>query len=255
MQVLEEVRAIEFSDGGLLVKTLTSDEELRESYRLRHRVFAERLKWVPESSDRLEVDSYDPYSSTVGLFDEEQCLRGVFRMVSAAHPFMLEHEFRPCLLPGCEIRKEADTVEITRLALDPSLMDKGLSIRYMQVLYKGVYQWCLQNEARFLYMVVEKRFLRVLRGMGFTCDPISPAVSLPPAEALSIAAVLDWNRFEETCPQKQPEFFRWINMAMGQTTFEKSSFLALDPKVRVSRDGMQERQPIRLEANRKLVAA
>lgn len=259
MQVLEEVRAIEFSDGGLFVKTLTSDEELRESYRLRHRVFAERLKWVPESSDRLEVDSYDPYSSTVGLFDEEQCLRGVFRMVSSAHPFMLEHEFRPCLLPGCEIRKEADTVEITRLALDPSLMDKGLSIRYMQVLYKGVYQWCLQNEARFLYMVVEKRFLRVLRGMGFTCEPISPAVALPPAEALSIAAVLDWNRFEVTCPQKQPEFFRWINMAAGQTAFEKSSFLALDPKVRVSRDVAQEAarqlQPTRLEANRKLVAA
>lgn len=259
MQVLEEVRAIEFSEGGLLVKTLTRDEELRESYRLRHKVFAERLKWVPESSDRLEVDSYDPYASTVGLFDEDRCLRGVFRMVNSAHPFMLEHEFRPCLLPGCEIRKESDTVEITRLALDPGLVDKGLSIRYMQVLYKGVYQWCLQNEARFLYMVVEKRFLRVLRGMGFTCDPISPAVALPPAEALSIAAVLDWKQFEEACPQKQPDFFRWINMATGHAGFEKSSFLALDPKVRGTRagesDSVRRSQRTSLGPNRKLVAA
>lgn len=240
MQALQEIRPIAFSDGGLLVKTLTEQEELRASYRLRHQVFAERLQWVPRSSDGLEVDSYDAFASSVGLFDEEHRLRGIFRIVSPPYPFMLESEFRPCLLPDYEIRKEPDTAEITRLALDPALSDKGLSIRLMQVLYKGVYQWSLQNEIRFLYMVVEKRFLRVLRGMGFTCNPMSPAVALPPAEVLSVAAVLDWKRFQETCPQRQPSFFLWMNRLDTHPAFEKSAFLALDPKERaLDQEGLE----------------
>lgn len=173
MQIVEEIRPVEFREDRLLVKTLSDDQDLRASYHLRHQVFADRLQWVAKSDDELEVDSYDAFATSVGLFDEEQSLRGVFRMVSPPYPFMIESEFRPCLLPDYEIRKERDTVEITRLALDPTLTDKGLSIRLMQVLFKGVYQWSMQNEVRYLYMVVEKRFLRVLRGMGFSCEAIS----------------------------------------------------------------------------------
>jgi acyl homoserine lactone synthase len=230
MLVAEESRSIEFREDSLLIKTLSDEAELRASYRLRHQVFADRLRWVAKSPGELEVDSYDAFATAVGLFDEEHRLRGTFRMINSPFPFMLESEFRACLLPNCEIRKAPDTVEITRLAVDPTLLDKGLSNRLMQVLFKGVYQWSMKNDVRYLYMVVEKRFLRVLRAMGFTCEAVSPAVSLPPAEALSIAAVLDWDQFHHTCPQKQPAFYHWINSVDGSTLFERSAFLARDPK-------------------------
>jgi acyl homoserine lactone synthase len=230
MPVLEESRSIRFLEDRLLVKTLSAERDLSASYHLRHQVFADRLQWVAKSDDGLEVDSYDAFATSVGLFDEERKLRGVFRMVSPPYPFMIESEFSPCLLPNYEIRKERDTVEITRLALDPTLVGKGLSIRLMQILFKGVYQWSIQNDVRYLYMVIEKRFLRVLRGMGFPCEAISPAVSLPPAGALSIAAVLDWKEFHVTCPEKQPSFFRWMNTVDGSSSFEKSGFLARDQR-------------------------
>lgn len=258
MLVLEESRPIEFREDGLLVKTLSDEQDLSASYRLRHQVFADRLQWVAKSDDELEVDAYDAFATSVGLFDEERKLRGVFRMVSPPYPFMLESEFRACLLPNCEIRKECDAVEITRLALDPTLTDKGLSIRLMQVLFKGVYQWSMQNEVRYLYMVVEKRFLRVLRGMGFSCEAISPAVSLPPAGALSIAALLDWTQFHETCPLKQPSFFQWMNTIDGSTSFEKSGFLARDPREQFTEPGVvqarqRDQQPLG-ESGGRLVA-
>lgn len=259
MLVLEDCQAIEFQEGELLVKTLSEERDLSASYYLRHQVFAERLQWVEKRHDQREVDAYDAFATSVGLFDADQKLRGVFRMVSPPYPFMIEREFRPCLLPDCHIRKERDTVEITRLALDPTLTDKGLSIRLMQVLFKGVYQWSMQNEVRFLYMVVEKRFLRVLRGMGFYCEAISPAVSLPPAEAMSIAAVLDWRKFQEMCPQKQPSFFQWMNTLDGSSSFQKSGFLAVDPMRQlvepgVAQSGRQVHQPIG-ETGRGLAAA
>jgi acyl homoserine lactone synthase len=229
-QAAEDTRLIEFLDDDLQIRTLVGEEDLKASYRLRHQVFAERLQWVDQSEDRMEIDAYDVFASSVGLFDHEQNLRGVFRMVSRPFPFMLESEFSACLLPDCRIREERDTAEITRLTIDPTLTDRGLSIRLMHVLFKGVYQWSMQNGIRFLYMVVEKRFLRVLRGMGFTCEAVSPAVSLPPAGTLSIAAVLDWKLFHDICPLKQPTFFRWMNAVDGSLSFEKSIFLARDPK-------------------------
>ena len=244
MQLMEETRPVVFCEEGLQVRKLVTKEDLSASYRLRHQVFAERLQWVDKSDDGIEVDAYDVFATSVGLFDDAETLRGVFRMVTPPAPFMLESEFRPCLLPNCEVRRERDTAEITRLAIDPAVTDRGLSIRLMQVLFKGVYQWSMQNEIRFLYMVVEKRFLRVLRGMGFTCEPVSPAVSLPPAGALSIAAVLDWKQFHDTCPMKQPAFFRWMHAIDGSLSFEKSVFLARDPKC----DALQEQDAGRLVA-------
>ena len=65
---LVEEKEQSFYEGELLVKTLTDEEELRQAYRLRHRVFAERLKWVPERADRLEEDVYDAWSTSIGVF-------------------------------------------------------------------------------------------------------------------------------------------------------------------------------------------
>lgn len=255
MQLVEESRRVEFQEEDLCIRTLSREDELRASYRLRHQVFAERLQWVPRSEDAIEVDAYDAFATSVGLFDGAETLRGVFRMVTPPYPFMLESEFRACLLPDCDIRRTSDTAEITRLALDPSLTDKGLSIRLMQMLFKGVYQWSMSNEVRYLYMVVEKRFLRVLRGMGFTCEPVSPAVSLPPAGALSIAAVLDWKRWHTVCPHAQPTFYQWMNTVDGSVTFEKSHFLALDPKEDPAGASVRQGVPFAGEPDRKLVAA
>ena len=48
---VQEARQIAFCEGEFLVKALESEEELRQAYHLRHRVFAEKLKWVPERKE------------------------------------------------------------------------------------------------------------------------------------------------------------------------------------------------------------
>ncbi len=231
-----EEKAIAFYEDDLLVRTLKGEADMTQAYRLRHRVFAERLQWVARSHNELEFDTYDAFATSVGLFDGGGVLRGVFRMVNSSFPFMLESEFRACLLPTCEIRKAPDAAEITRYAIDPALTDKGLSNRFMQVLLKGVYQWAVHNDVRYLYMVVEHRFLRALRGMGITCEAISPAVTLPPAGARSIAAILDWEQFRQTCPQKRPSYYEWMNTLNGSNPFKRSAFVALDTKEWGKRD-------------------
>lgn len=207
-------QSLAFCEGEFVVKTLEG-AELEQSYRLRHRVYAENLKWVPYSSDQCDIDIYDSWADSVGLFHREGRLVGVIRLLPSVEPFMLEKEFRAFLGSDFQIRKQSDTNEITRLALDPSLSHlKGLSARILRTLLKGLYLWTVENGIRYSYMVVEERFLRVLHIMGFPARPISSPIAFPPAGARSIAAMLDWDEFRAENASRRPAFFEWIsNMA------------------------------------------
>ncbi len=213
MQVVatEKEIGISFHEGELLVKTLESKGELTQAYHLRHRVFAERLKWVPERPNRLEDDIYDAWSTSIGVFADHSRLLGLVRMTQAPVPFMLESEFSTCLMGSHRVRKETDTAEITRLAIEPAIADRGLSARLMKVLFKGMYQWCLLHDVRYTYMVVEHRLLRVVQRMGWPCHAIGDPVALPPAEVLSIAGLLDLDEFRLQSSMNRPTTLDWLS--------------------------------------------
>lgn len=204
------MRDIAFREEEFLIKTLRG-EELKKSYRLRHNVFAESLKWVPASEDREEVDMYDLWGSTVGLLHPDGTLLGMARLIPSSGRFMLENEFGALLPRDYVIRKERDTAEITRLAVNPEIRDPKLSTRIMLAVLKGIYQWAVENEVRYYYLEVEQRFLRALRMFGFPCEPVGPPVKLPPAGATAVAAFYDMLCFDERNAQKRPDFLRWIS--------------------------------------------
>ncbi|MFY4729748.1 acyl-homoserine-lactone synthase [Nitrospira sp. BLG_2] len=212
MQALEtdEERGIRFYEGEFLVKTLETKEDLTQAYRLRHRIFAERLKWVPERADRLEADVYDTWSTSIGIFANDVRLLGLVRMTHAPVPFMLESEFSACLVGNHYVRKETDTAEITRLAVDPEIADRGLSARLMKAIFKGMYQWCLLHDVRYTYMVVEHRLLRVVQRMGWPCRAIGEPVALPPTEVLSIGGLLDLDEFRSQASTCRPGMLDWL---------------------------------------------
>jgi len=206
---MKRLRGIEFKEGNFLVRTLSGDE-LLESYRLRHKIFAETLKWVPTTSDQREMDLYDLWGTTVGLLRDDGKLMGMARLLPSSGQFMLEKDLCALLPAGYAIRKKPDTAEITRLAIDPEIHDKGLSNRVLLTVLKGIYQWAVENNIRYYYLEVEQRFLRVLRALGFPCEQIGEAMALPPAEAPSVAALYDMVRFDEENRRRRPEFLKWM---------------------------------------------
>ena len=204
-------RAIKFCEDELLIKTLEGEAELSQAYALRHQVFAERLRWVPQTEDRKELDMYDLWGVSIGVFGVNGTLLGMARLLPAAGKFMLEHEFGALLPVGYSIRKEPDTAEITRLTVHPDIHDARLSTRILLGVLKGIYQWAVENEVRYYYLEVEHRFLRALRMLGFPCEPIGPVVKLPPAGASAVAALYDMARFDDVNAHKKPELLRWIS--------------------------------------------
>jgi acyl homoserine lactone synthase len=206
-----EHKAIAFYEGEFLVKTLKDESDLQQAYRLRHRVFAETLQWVPPTEDGKEMDMYDLWGETVGLFASDGALLGMARLLPSSGKFMLENEFGSLLHRGYGIRKAPDTAEITRLAVNPDIRDAQRSTRIMLGVLKGIYQWAVENEIRYYYLEVEHRFLRALRMLGFPCEPIGPVVRLPPADVGVVAAVYDMARFDGENIQKRPDFLEWIS--------------------------------------------
>lgn len=232
---MQELKGIEFQEGEFTVRTLR-EEELKCSYRFRHKVFAEQLQWVPASPDGEEVDLYDLWGHTVGVLGYDGTLLGMARLLPASGQFMLEKDFGALLSPGYRIRKHSDTAEITRLAVDPDIRDAKLSTTVMLSVLKGIYQWAVENELRYYYLEVEHRFLRALRMLGFPCEPIGPVVKLPPAGASAVAALYDMVAFDERNGQKRPDFLRWIStiqMADGRVISGRTSVFShvgqLDP--------------------------
>lgn len=209
--VIHEYRRIFFREAGCSVRSLESDEDRIESYRLRHRVFSETLRWVPPTPARLEIDVYDQVAIPLGVFSENGALVGFVRFLPSDHRFMLESEFADLIAPGYRVRKAPDTVEISRLAVAPDAQSSDPSRAHFSILLKGLYQWSVVNSVRFAYMEVEKRFFRVLRAMGFPCEPIGPFTALPPAGAESVAAILDWAAFREQNAIQRPAFLAWMS--------------------------------------------
>ncbi|MDC4223559.1 MAG: GNAT family N-acetyltransferase [Candidatus Manganitrophus sp.] len=119
-----DYRTIQFYEEGCCVRSIESEEEFLQAYRLRYQVFCETLGWVPPNPTGLEIDRYDSFATMIGLFSEENALLGLIRLLPPDQPFMLETDFCDLVAPGYRIRKETDTTEISRLAIAPSAQKK-----------------------------------------------------------------------------------------------------------------------------------
>ena len=209
--VVSEEREMAFCEGDFLIKVLETREELTQAYQLRHRVFAEKLKWVPRTEDGQEMDMYDLWGASIGLLDGGGRLHGLARLLPSSGPFMIEQDLRLLLPPNHNLRKEPDTAEITRLAIDPDIKDKGLSARLMLTLIKGIYQWAMRQGVRYLYLEVDHRFFRTLNAIGIPAVPLGPPVALPPAGTISIAAKMDIVKCEQVLGRKRPAVMEWMS--------------------------------------------
>lgn len=127
---------------------------------------------------------------------------------------MLEREFLSLVGIKHEIRKEYDTVEVSRLCVAPEARSNVVSInfgihRISMLLYKGVYHWCIRNNIRYLYLVVEYKIYRLLKAKGFPCKRIGEPQTMPDG-VTAVATIMDWREFESLNTVKRPDMLRWF---------------------------------------------
>jgi len=207
-------RSIFIREGGFTVKNLISENEKIEAYRLRHMVFAEELKWVPQSPTLLERDDYDRNAVSIGVFDEQNTLVAYVRLTPPGARFMIEKEFSSMIGVWHQIRKRNDTAEVSRLCVLPQARNASVrgnfGVHHVSMfLYKGVYQWCVRNNVRYIYVVVENKIHRMFMAKGFPCRLAGEPLTMPDG-CVAVAAMIDFEELVAVNSVKRPEFIKWF---------------------------------------------
>lgn len=206
--------AIKIIEGSYEVRTLQYAPELILAYQLRHVVFADQLRWIPQTDDRLETDSYDSFATHFGAFDPLGNLIAYVRLIAADRQFMMEKEFRSIVDRDYPIRKDQDTCELTRFCVASSARNEAASgpdfKNVTTVLFKGVYQLCVHCGIRFAYGITDGTIHRYLTMKGYPYKMIGTPRKMADG-VIARAVVLDWREFETVNSIKRPKFLEWYS--------------------------------------------
>lgn len=149
-----------------------TEAKLTEVFRLRHRVFRERLGWKVNSNGGLERDRFDDLGPVYLLArDDDGLLVGTWRLLPTTGDYMLKSVF-PQLLEDAPAPAKEDLWETSRFAVDSARLrepgPRGVS-RVTSELFCGLVEHCLASGIREVVQVYDIRIARLLPRIG--CAP------------------------------------------------------------------------------------
>ncbi|WGR93009.1 acyl-homoserine-lactone synthase [Bradyrhizobium sp. ISRA443] len=163
-------------------------KELSEMYRLRYRVFRERLQWDVQTSGEMEIDEYDALHP-VYLIQRasDYRIQGCVRMLPSTGPTMLRDTF-PVLLDGHSFEASPSIWESSRFALDMDADARstvhGLTGATYE-LFAGMIEFGLSRRLAEIITVTDTRVERILRRAGWPLRRTGQPRRLGNTEALA----------------------------------------------------------------------
>ncbi len=169
----------------------TRPEEFRlldRMYKLRHAVFAERLKWTSLDSYQREIDLYDVLSPVYLICrDPAGEVVGCWRLLPTTGPYMLKDIFSH-LLWGAPPPEQSDIWEISRFAIDPTWRDYDSLGAVGSVVGQMLLDPFDFSEANGITRIVaasDIRFDRILKRAGLSTIHYGPAVRMEISTAVA----------------------------------------------------------------------
>ncbi len=142
--------------------------ELSEMFRLRHRVFKERLGWNVTSENGEERDQFDELQPTYILAFDDSKLVGCMRMLPTTSSYMLGSIF-PKLLNDRTPPNDPGIWECSRFAVDCQDENRmGLAAKAMASaeLFCGMAEYCLSQGIHSVLSVYDARVARLYKRFG-----------------------------------------------------------------------------------------
>ncbi|UFW46462.1 MULTISPECIES: acyl-homoserine-lactone synthase [Bradyrhizobium] len=161
---------------------------LTSMYRLRRRVFKDRLDWSVSVSGDLEIDVYDALSPTylLAVSDESEVL-GCVRLLPTTGPTMLADTFAN-LLGNKPAPSDERILESSRFCVDTMRsVEPGTNgfNRATFVLFAAMLETIRARGARSIVTVTDARMERILRRAGWPLERLSEPQPVGPTMALA----------------------------------------------------------------------
>lgn len=144
--------------------------ELEAMFRLRYRVFKQRLNWDVPCQDGMEIDQYDHgETSYLLLRDDAGNIAGTCRLIPTTSRYMLAEDFKG-FLNGEPPPHDPSVWEGSRLAVEARLGDTDNTVNPLtRQLYCGLVEFGLAVGMREIMTVYDIRVARFLTRVG--CRP------------------------------------------------------------------------------------
>ncbi|RQS22670.1 acyl-homoserine-lactone synthase [Burkholderia sp. Bp8998] len=162
-------------------------DEIQEMFRLRARVFRERLNWDVNVFDGMEVDSYDaldPRYLTVRASDGQLC--GCWRILGTQGPYMLKNSFTH-LLEGQPAPNAPDIWELSRFALASDTVTRQFGFSNPTVMsIASVLSYAHRSGITRYVTVTTPAIERMLRHLGVASRRFSPRNKVDTATPIAL---------------------------------------------------------------------
>ena len=161
---------------------------LAAMYRLRRRIFKDRLDWSVSVSGDLELDVYDALNPTYLLvMSGAREVVGCVRLLPTTGPTMLAETF-PSLLGGHTAPRSERILESSRFCVDTKLaaelVENGLN-RGTFILFAAMIESLHAANANSIVTVTDTRMERILRRAGWPLERIAPPQRIGQTTALA----------------------------------------------------------------------
>jgi N-acyl-L-homoserine lactone synthetase len=156
---------------GMLELFDVSYDELRvthsnELYRLRKKIFSDRLGWDVVCNIDMEFDEFDNPDTRyiLGLYNGQ--LVCSVRFTGLEQPNMITHTFHACF---DTVQLPLAGIESSRFFVDKSRARKLLGGRYplSQVMFLAMINWARHNECNGIHTIVSRPMLTILKRSGW----------------------------------------------------------------------------------------
>ncbi len=163
---------------------------LAAMYRLRRRVFKDRLDWSVSVSGDLELDVYDALNPTYLIAVSDDVVIGCVRLLPTTGPTMLVETF-PELLGGKTLPCSSKIIESSRFCVDTQLAAQlggnGLN-RATFILFAAMIESLQGADADSIVTVTDTRMERILRRANWPLERIAPPQRI--GETMALAGFL-----------------------------------------------------------------
>lgn len=168
---------------------------LAAMFRLRRRVFRDRLDWAVSVTGDLELDVYDALNPTyLVLMSGEREVVGCVRLLPTTGPTMLADTF-PQLLAGLDPPRNSRILESSRFCIDTRLAAQpagnGLN-RATFMLFAAMIESLGLLDADSIVTVTDTRMERILRRAGWPLERLAPPQRI--GQTMALAGFLHGSR-------------------------------------------------------------
>ncbi len=160
--------------------------ELWEMYRLRAKIFKERMGWDIPVLSGMEIDGYDALDPHYLLIKDNNSVRGCWRLLPTEGPYMLRDTF-PQLLNGRMAPCDARVWELSRFAIDNE-GEQGFGFTNLALdTMRSLFQFGM-NKGIDLYVTVTTTAIeRMMRRAGIVIERFGPPMQIGVEKTVALA--------------------------------------------------------------------